>query len=234
MKEVLRFVEMRVADGRQHPFIMWLDNDKIPAKDRLTRWLQTAAIFVFGFKDIHSMVLPYPQSEANTDEIKHAINAHAEEDSNHWAWYLSDLKKLDLDQTQTFTESLRYLWSEQTSMQRFATYRLCQLIDRAQDPVIRYCIVKAIEAFGEIIFQTTTRVSKELLNETGIKLDYLGEIHSERESGGLQKDVSQVEKKISAIELDFTKRKQCVELADETCTIIENRWHEFYKQSLIS
>lgn len=229
MKQVVRYIERRAQDGRRHPFIQWLEDESVPSRERLSKWLKDAAVFVFGFADLHSMILPYPESEAAGDEVKKAINSHAEEDANHWGWYLGDIQKLGLDQELKFSDTLQLLWGERTKMQRLATYRLCQLAGSAEDPMLRCCLIKAIEAFGEIIFETVARVSHQFEKETGIRLEYLGDIHAEREAGGLQHDEDEVEGRIFAIELDEARQSLGLEIAKETCDVIEKRWHEFHR-----
>ena len=229
MKQIIQLIEERSKEARKSPFIHWLEDDALPVRDRLSKWLQGAGIFVFGFSDLHLMVLPYPRREADSDAFKRAINEHAKEDSNHWGWYLSDLKKLGLDNQMKFDDVLRMLFDNKTYKQRFAIYRLCQLVERANgDPVLRYCVIKPIEAFGEIIFGTAARVSKEFEKETGIKLDYLGEVHAQRESGGLQHDENAEEAKFLSTELDATRRQVGMEIATEACDLMEKRWTEFY------
>lgn len=229
MRQVVRYIEGRGQDGRRNPFIRWLEDESVPVRDRLSLWLQGAGIFVFGFRDLHDMILPYSESEAAVDDVKKAINAHAKEDSDHWGWYLNDLKALRLDHEMKFTDALDLLWGEKTYMQRLATYRLCQLVARAQDPVLRYCLIKAIETFGEIIFSTLARVSHRFEEETGIRLEYLGDIHAATESGGLQDDKCHVEARVFSIELDEPKRAVALEIARETCDVLEKRWFEFHE-----
>lgn len=229
MKQVNDYIEQRGRDGREHPFILWLEDEKVPIRERLSKWLQGAGIFVFGFSDLNLMVLPYPQLEPGSDVFKEAINEHAKEDANHWGWYLGDLKKLGLDKKMKFSDVLRMLWDKNTYMQRFAIYRICQLVERANgDPVLRYCVIKSFEAFGEIIFGTAARVSKRFEKETDIRLDYLGEVHAQKESGGLQHDENEQELRILSTKLDATKRRIGMEIATETCDLMEERWNEFY------
>lgn len=230
MRDVIRFIEARAAEQRRNPFIGWLEDESIPARERLTRWLPTAAIFVFGFRDLHDMALVYPREEAEADEVKAAINAHVEEDANHWGWYLHDLRELGLDAEMRFTEVLRLLWSDDTRAQRFATYRLCQLADRAQDPLLRYGLIKAIEAFGQIIFETASQVARQLEADGGVKLQYLGEVHSQRESGGLQRVDAECQARIEASLLDPERRERALAIAAEVCDLIEARWIEFHKR----
>ena len=231
MKEVVRLIDKRAKDQDQNPFIRWLGDERIPPKDRLTKWLLGGGFFISGFRDLNRMILGYPESEAANDKFKKAINSHTEEDSRHWGWYLNDIKKLGLDKQMPFTESLRFLWGKPLETQRWATYRICQLAAKSEDPIVRYCLIKSIEAFGHVIFGKLCAVSKEYENESEIRLEYLGEKHFAQEPGELtnQPDENETERMMMDTELDPETRKLGLEIAGETCDLIERRWIEFYE-----
>lgn len=229
MKEVIKFINKRSEDQRKNPFMEWLDDESISPKVRLSKWLLGGAFFIFGFRDLNSTILGYPESEAATDEIKKAINAHTEEDSRHWGWYLNDIKRLGVDREMRFTDTLKFLWGEAAEKQRFATYRICQLAAKSEDPILRYCLIKSIESFGHIIFGKMAKISSEFERESGIRLQYLGETHFARESGGLENQRDRTEQMILDTELDENTRKLALEIARETCDLIEGRWVEFYE-----
>ncbi|MFQ5852006.1 MAG: hypothetical protein ACE5JU_15655 [Candidatus Binatia bacterium] len=229
MKEIVEFVNKRVEEQHQNPFMQWLDNESIPPKVRLSKWLLGAGFFVLGFKDLNTMILGYPQSEAATDPIKKAINAHTEEDSTHWGWYLNDIQQLGLDKQMKFTDSVRFLWGEPLKKQRLATYRICQLAEKSKDPILRYCLIKSVEGFGEFIFGKMAKISAEFAKESGIELEYLGETHSIKESGGLASQPDETEDMILDMELDKKTRELGLDIAKETCDLIEGRWIEFYE-----
>ena len=229
MKAIIKFIDKRAEDQNQNPFIQWLDDESIPAKVRLSKWLLYGAFFIFGFKDLNSMILGYPESEAATDKIKKAINAHTKEDSTHWGWYLNDIKKLGLDKEMNFTETIQFLWADRTEVQRLATYRICQLAAQSQDPILRYCLIKSIESFGHVIFGSLTKVSEQYEKETNIELQYLGQTHFDTETGDLIHQEDNTEEMIMDMELDEATRKLGLEIARETCDLIERRWREFYE-----
>ncbi|HEV2381084.1 MAG TPA: hypothetical protein VG206_14990 [Terriglobia bacterium] len=185
MQNVLCYIEKRTTELNINPFITWLSDPSIPAKERLSRWLPCAAFFVFGFKDLNGEALQYPKGQALRDPLKWAINQHAAEDSMHWPWYLNDLRTLGLDVPTTLSEALQFLWGDETLAQRRAVYRLCTLADRAQDPLLRYSMIAALESYAHLLFATVTRASEEFERETGIGLEYLGAMHFGREPGHL-------------------------------------------------
>lgn len=230
MKEIIRHINSRVDDQKENPFIQWLEDDSIPPKKRLTKWLLGGGFFISGFRDLNSMILGYDEDEAKDDKLKQAINAHTAEDSTHWGWYLNDIKRLGLDEGMTFTESLEFLWGKPIRTQRWATYRICQLAAKSENPILRYCLIESIEAFGHVIFGRLCAVAQQYEKATGVRLEYLGEKHFQKEPGELmnQPDKNETERMMRNIELDPETRKLGLEIARETCDLIENRWKEFY------
>lgn len=229
MENVIEYIGKRTAALESNPFIMWLSDESIPARDRLSGWLPCAAFFVFGFMDLNAEVLKYPDEEAAADPRKKAINDHLAEDSNHWPWYLSDLRKLELDRTMKFSEALRFLWGNETKAQRLATYELCKLAGRVDDPVVRYSLLAALEAYAHLLFATLLRVSETFERETAIKLTYLGPVHFEREPGHLTNQHDDTEHVLRARELTETTRALAMDVAGKVGDLIDSRWREFHR-----
>lgn len=234
MEDVIAYIDRRTLELQRHPFLGWLSDESISAQERLSAWLPGAAFFVFGFMDLNGAVLKYPEAEAAADPLKKAINDHVAEDSNHWGWYLSDLRKLGLDRTMKFSEVLRFLWSEENRQQRLATYQFCVLAARAKDPVIRYALLAALEAYAHLLFGTLVGVSAAYEDQTGTKLAYLGPIHFEREPGHLANQHDDTEDVLRQCTLDEERRAIAMEVAGEVCDLIDARWHEFHRHALSS
>jgi hypothetical protein len=228
MQRVIRYIDARTKELEAHPFIGWLSNTSIPSTTRLSAWLPCAAFFVFGFKDLNAEALPYPEEEARMDPLKRAINEHGAEDSMHWPWYLSDLRTLGLDREMTLTEALRFLWGQQTVAQRRAVYRLYALCERAQAPIIRYCLIAALESYAHLLFATVTRVSEEFEEETGKRLQYLGATHFGREPGHMANQHDDTEGLVLQQQLDDRQLQLAIEIAGSVCDVIDQRWREFY------
>lgn len=64
MREVLTYIRKRTEEQHNHPFIKWLDDDSVPAREWLTRWFPNNAGFAMGFKNLNLMILRYPDEEA--------------------------------------------------------------------------------------------------------------------------------------------------------------------------
>jgi hypothetical protein len=229
MQRLIRYIDARTKELEANPFIGWLSDTSISPKTRLSAWLPSAAFFVFGFKDLNAEALPYPEEEARMDPLKKAINEHGAEDSMHWPWYLSDLKTLGLDREMTLSEALRFLWGKQTIAQRRAVYRLYALCERAQEPIIRYCLIAALESYAHLLFATVTRVSEEFEEETGVRLQYLGAAHFSREPGHMANQHDDTEDLALQQHLDDQQLQLAMEIAGAVGDVIDQRWREFYE-----
>ena len=72
-------------------------------------------------KDLNSCVF---REETTNNPIQKLINFHTREDGRHWKWFLSDLEKLELDPLLRFTDTLRFIWGEETEKARLLAYTL--------------------------------------------------------------------------------------------------------------
>ena len=229
MREIRRYIEGRTAQQRGSPFITWLSDDTVPARDRLTRWLPCAAPWVFGFNDLNGVLLAYPEDEAERDPYKRAINAHVQEDAHHWPLYIEDLRLLGLDTPLAFPDVLQFLWGNETRSQRLAVYKLSVLAARAEAPLMRYCLIAALESFAHLLFATLQKVAMPFAQETGPELHYLGTVHADKEPGHLANQTDAVEAQMAAEVLDEATRAQGLDIARQVCDLIEDRWVELHR-----
>jgi hypothetical protein len=229
MREVLRYIGERTTQQKDNPLLTWLSDESVPAPDRLMRWLPCAAPWVFGFMDLNGTLLRYPEDEASRHPYKQAINAHLEEDANHWVFYVQDLHTLQLDAALPFPDVLRFLWGEETRSQRLAVYRLTALAARAVDPLLRYSLVLALEALAHLVFDTLRRVSDPYSRATGLELIYIAKEHADREPGHLTRQEGTAEAEIQAEVLDPATRREALDIVDLVCDAIAERWAEMHR-----
>lgn len=229
MQPVLAYIDGKTQELRSNPFIQWLNDDSVPARERLSAWLPCAAYFVLSFKDLNSEIPRYSDEDAKADPLKKAINDHVLEDSNHWPWYLSDLRTLDLDGTMRFSQALRLLWSSENRLQRMAMYEFCVLAARAQCPFVRYSLLAAVESYAHLLFGALVRVSETFEEETGIRLSYLGPVHFEREPGHLANQHDDTEDLFRSCVFDDNRRALALESAGKVWELIDARWREFHR-----
>jgi hypothetical protein len=229
MQEVVRFVEQCITEQRNNPLITWLSDESVPDRDRLMRWLPFAAPWVFGFMDLNGTLLRYPAEEARQDPYKRAINAHLDEDANHWVYYIQDLRALGLDASLPFPEVLQFLWGDETRSQRMATYELTALAASATEPLLRYCLILALEALAHLVFETLRHVSEPFGRETGLTLTYIAEEHADLEPGHLTRQFDSAEAEMQAEVLDESTRRRALDIVRRVCDAIADRWTEMFR-----
>jgi hypothetical protein len=232
MEDVRRYIEQRTAQQHSGPLISWLSDQTVPARDRLTRWLPCGAPWVFGFMDLNGVLLKYPDDEARRDPYKRAINDHVDEDSQHWSFYLEDLRRLGLDAPMALPDVLRFLWGRETHHQRMAVYRLAALAARAEDPMLRYCLIAALESFAHLLFETLQKVAAAFGRETGQEVLYVGSVHAAREPGHLANQTDAVEAEMAEVVLDDAQRAAALDIARQVCDVIEDRWAELHRYAV--
>jgi RES domain len=138
------------------------------------------APFILAFGDLNRHVM---RCEPTSDPHQQRVNAHSFEDDHHWPWYLEDYRKLGHDLLrQAPTETMRFLWSDETMQSRLLLCRLAHLIWGAS-PAVRLAVIEAIEETGNVLFALTARLAKTIEADSGTELRYCGEFHFQLESG---------------------------------------------------
>jgi len=226
MRDVMAYVHRRVEEQHVHPFLEWLRDESVPARDRLSRWLPHNAGFAMGFMDLNTLILRYPDEEAALCRLKRAINHHADQDGTHWEWYLRDLQKLGLNRKMRFTGGLKLLWNDETRAIRRFAYRVCGLANKYRDPVMRFCILMPFEEFAQVLFAQLARVSRRYAAETSVELEYVGEIHSKHEPGDLinQEDEEETRRMFRDVKLNDADRAAAMDISRYLCDEIVTRW----------
>lgn len=228
MKDVLKYIEVQTAKLKENPFVRWLSDESIPPKERLSKWLPCFAYFVFAFKDLNE-VMKYPDDEAKVESLKKGINDHCDEDSTHWPWFITDFKELKLDQNMNFSKALQFLWGNETKAQRISVYKLCKLSTRAENPLLRYSLIEALEAGAHLFFSTIFNVSQNFKEETGVELLFLGATHFEREPGHLVNQPDAIEKMFDEKVLEEDMKSQAIEIARSVFDITDTLWRGLYQ-----
>lgn len=168
MQTVLDHIEERRETFRQAPFFQFLHS---PQDDpvRTLGFVKHAAYFIMAFADLNHYAL---RSLGPNDRWQ---ARQAVEDTHHWPWFLDDLAALGLDDIQPFSETLRFLWSEDNRAARLLPYRLWSMAERA-DPLERVVIIEAIEAAGEVFCRAMAEIADRIPPvPLGQKLHYVAE-----------------------------------------------------------
>jgi hypothetical protein len=184
------------------PFFRFLEDESVPARRRLG-FMPCMAPFIMDFGDLNKYVL---RDESSDDPHQHLVNLHTYEDDHHWPWYLEDLDRLGYDTPQPPAELLGSLYSDRHKVNRMLASRLAHLIFGAT-PVERMVIIEAIEETGNVLFERTAAIARQLERDEGIELRYLGDFHLALESGHARDGDDH--RTLAAIELSDDERLRC-------------------------
>jgi hypothetical protein len=160
------------------PFFQFLRDDSVPPRDRLA-FMPCMAPFIMDFGDLNKYVM---RDESSSDPHQTLVNVHTYEDDHHWPWYLEDLTRLGYDQWRPTSDVFRDVYSDRTAVNRMLAPRLAHLLFGAT-PIERLVIIEAIEETGNVLFELTAVLARQIEETEGIELRYLGDFHLALESG---------------------------------------------------
>lgn len=135
--------------------------------------------FVLGFKDILETV----RIENPKTEIEYSLNAHCEEDSEHWRWFIKDLEKLNMDVEYwggNVSSILSNLWSSDNYVVREMVYRVVAHIKATHSPEEKMIIIDCLESAFSVFINSLNNITHK--NGYYHELKYFGEEHYEDEA----------------------------------------------------
>lgn len=208
MKEVLALIEKKKQELTQLPFFTFLEDTSVDPMQRLS-WAPAFAFFAMDFKDFNRCVL---RKEPATTKIQEMINAHSYEDGRHWVWFLQDIKLLGLNYPMNFTDTLKFLWGEETQKVRQFSHNLFAMCTFEDDILMKLVMIESIEAMGYVFSFATAQVTKELQQITKKHYPYFGESHHAVEQGHIQVDgdIDNVENFLESMQLTEEQEKKAV------------------------
>jgi hypothetical protein len=226
MREVLLLAEARLDTFRRRPLFSFLEDRAVAPEARLG-FASNLAFFTMSFADLCSLVL---RETPARDRFQEIVNAHADEDSHHWRWYLGDLEKLGQDRTGRFTEALRFLWGKETQASRLLTYRMCRL-GFGQSSLQKLVLITVMEATAGFGLERTARIAREIALRGGPELCYLGAHHveEERDHELLTRDVQEA---LQGASLDEAQRRDLRRVVDEAFDAFEAFVDELFRARL--
>jgi hypothetical protein len=202
-------LDRRTKEFESAPLFEFLRDKSIDPGKRLA-FAPSVAHFVMTFADLYAFVL---KDEPPRDKYQELVNAHTREDENHWRWFLDDLEKLGKDPRVTFTDALRFVWSERTIKTRMLSYQMCRL-GLGADSIQRLVLVHCIEAAGKVTVRYVASAGVEYGALTGKKLVYLGQHHSDTEGDHTIEDAD-VHRSIEGIPLDAARAERLSAMVNE-------------------
>lgn len=226
MKEVLALIEAEKQEYTKLPLFQFLDNKTINPKQKLG-FAPCIAHFIMSFGDLNKYV--FREKEAVTKAAL-IINKHTLEDDHHWPWFVTDLEKLGFNQNMSFTQVLRFLWSEQTKVSRQLSYFLSAYTLQA-DPIMKLIAIEAIEATGNVLFSRTAKIASELTAVTKQDYIYFGEFHFNLETGHAMGE-HEGEEYLEQIELTDVQRQEAYEMVKKIFSIFTDWTNELLTYAL--
>lgn len=207
------------------PFFAFLEDDTIPARQRLG-FVPCMAPFIMDFGDLNKHVM---RDESSDDPHQHLVNLHSYEDDHHWPWYLEDLQRLGYDAPQSPAEWLATLYSDRHTVNRLLAGRLAHLL-YAATPVERLVIIEAIEETGNVLFERTAAIARQIEQTDGIELRYLGDFHLALESGHSRDGDDH--RTLAAMSLTDEERRRCDGLVATVFALFEQWVAELHTYAL--
>lgn len=198
----------------KHPLFKYLTDDSLSLDERL-KFLPYISHFVMSFADINKYILPF---KSPCNDLERAVNTHAEEDAEHWPWFLNDLKTSMQNPSAELAENLRFLWSDTLKNSRMLTYHLIQTIHN-QTAEMRLIIIEVIEATGNATFDTLASITKG----TEKSLEYCGNLHLSHETGH---SIGSEDEIVDTLTLTTDERSKASQIIDECF----NAFHQFFDE----
>lgn len=208
-QDILNVIETKKVRFAQASLFQFMQDRSISPLQRLG-FAPCIAHFIMSFGDLNKYVF---RDESSTDLIQSLINEHTYEDDHHWHWFLRDLQMLGFDRSQSFVDTLRFLWSNETCITRQLAYRLSAYTLNAE-PIVKMAAIEAIEATGNILFGYTTQVAQELQSITKQEYIYFGKFHLAVETGHAVK-ADNTEVQLGAITLSPQMKQQALDVVND-------------------
>jgi hypothetical protein len=186
MKEVLELIQIRKQEFAKLRLFQYIKDESIDPRERVA-WTPCFAPFAMNFKDLNAYAL---RQEPTTDPIQEMINTHTYEDGQHWAWYLTDIERLNIDPSMRFTETLRFLWGDETKRTRQLCYDLFAICLSQTDPLLKLAVIESIEVTGTVALSALAKVGKDLEAATNKHYRYFSAYHLGVETGHVQGGLS--------------------------------------------
>jgi hypothetical protein len=222
MKDILDLIQQRKEEFARLPLFKYLQDTSIHPRQRLA-FAPALSPMVMGFGDLWRYVF---RDELSTDQLQVLLNLHTYEEEFHWRWILEDIPKLGLDQNMRFSDSLKFLWSEETQKTR----RVCPIIERyasQPNPVQKLVIIQVSEATANVFFSTTEEVIKELRIITKEEYKYFGYNHLGKENDHYINELEIVDY-FKKIEITDFQKEAFISLVDELFNVFIESMDELF------
>jgi hypothetical protein len=209
MKEVLSSIEKKKQEFAKSELFEFMRDRSIDPRQRLA-FAPCFAPFVMSFSELNKSVF---RQEPTNDPLQIIINNHTYEDDRHWLWFLQDLETLGVNNHLKFSDTLTFLWNEETKASRWTTYQIFRYAFGAS-PIAKLAIIEAIEATGNVFFSTTALIARELQATVQKEFIYFGDFHLALETGRAM-GIPESDTSIDNIQLTAELRQEVFELVEK-------------------
>jgi hypothetical protein len=216
MKSILELIAEKTVVHAELPFYQFLRDTTIPPQDRLA-FAPCMTYFIMSFSELNRYVL---RDETTNDPIQALINEHTYGDEDHWIWFLEDISKLGYDVNASFTESMRFLWSDETTVQRRVSRWIMQAAAVAK-PIHRLILVEAIENTASVFLPTSKLVAEELRQQNQCDCRYFGNVHALSDESH-EMHGEEMEAFIANLPLTDEEMQEAIRLVEATFVMFED------------
>lgn len=222
MLDVFSSIDSRIDKLKSSEFCEWLRSARL--SDDPFGFVPSQAFLVFGFRDL----LRELEVSNPTNEFEELLNEHCKEDSDHWKWYLNDLKQLGFHVNSwgpSFTDIIQGMWSEDSYTVRSLIYTSMYYIRRAESPAISLVIIEVLEGAFEAFIESM-RVPVE---QSGYfkDLQYYGKLHTEKEESHTL--WTGPENQLLKYPLTAEQKQFCLTAVDEIFSLFDKTFAHWYK-----
>jgi hypothetical protein len=211
VEELLALIKEKQATFAKAPFFEYLRDTKINPNDRMA-FAPCLTFFVMSFGELNRYVL---RSEPTTDPIQELVNQHSYEDEDHWIWFLEDLTKLGYDESIKFTESIRFLWSDETRVQRDVVRWMFQEAESAS-ALHRVVLVEALESTADAFLAITQTIAHELKISDGRDCRYFGDMHTIVDTNHTMHTNKNSQNFLHSLQFTPEERQEALRIIDKT------------------
>ncbi|PAX51052.1 hypothetical protein [Brunnivagina elsteri] len=220
MQEILELVKFKKQEFAQLPLFEFMQDKSIAPRQRLS-FAPCMAHFIMSFSDINKYVL---RNDQISNPIQEMVNQYTYEDDNHWPWFIADIEKLGFNSPLSFSDTLKFIWGEDTKITRQIAYQVIGYALEAE-PNIKILIIQALEATADVFFSKSTEVISELQIITKQEYCFFGDLHLHEETGHTMSN-SNSEKLLAEIELTESQRQEAINAVEKIFNIFSEWTYE--------
>jgi len=221
MKEILTLIEKKKENFARLPLFEYLADSSINPRQRLA-FAPCAAPFVMAFGELNKDVF---RQETTTDPIQKIINQHTKEEDYHWIWFLEDLEKLGFDVSMKYSDTLKFLWGEETKISRRLAYELYRYtVDTSS--LHKLIAIEAEEATADVFLSISSQIVQQLKSTIGNReYRYFGAGHllAETDHSYCSPQTKQLIENIQVKEEDY---QSCFDLVEKIFELFTEFTHE--------